>query len=579
MDEYEVFHRLATYPFSSSTMEMFQCALRLIRSRYPIAFCRDAEDTAVEFPPMEDFFKQEKMPLHVTGEWISYMQTVACSVITAEQGVSPSLWRLARDDHVDIDVVTDYLQLLRLSYPSFHFTDPVPIASDTIENVTGLLGTPDAITLIPCHYNGAWFTAIAYTDCVQLYGMHVEDSPKIKQLLQVLFPRRLIRFSQPPLAARLEDSGVWMLLSMRMLVAGGLPMQHVDTTFLRSSRARIFIELLMKKLDVKESDVSTRIQEAQAENSLFFDEAFISEDYVPTPSGSISTPDREEDCNFTLGGSPEQFSRSSLSPEEQPSSRERSSGAETAVSAQAPRSPSSSPQPPSPQPTEPTRKKLASLRSSQTSGMPQRMSKQCKDILDMLSEAVIFYRSSRMSEKSELPVIWSAMNSGFKSEFYRRYICVLFYKQMDRLASDEKFALQVKTRMSYSERRKMNSFKSRCKIWHDICELRHNWGPAKYALLCVMPEKPNLEHMKTRERGGQLKQLGERLNDKYDDLSSYVEAATGLCTALVQGSLPCGLMIDDYHLRPDQEFMEPEFAAYTSLNPRPVISIPRWTSD
>ncbi|KZL70133.1 hypothetical protein CI238_13548, partial [Colletotrichum incanum] len=265
--------------------------------------------------------------------------------------------------------------------------------------------------------------------------MHVKDVLKLEQQLQVLFPRCLIRFSHPVLAARLEDSGVLMLLSMRVLAGGGVPVQHVDSIFLRNARARLFMEMLMGSLNVKDSDVASRIQEAQAENSVFFDDAFICEGNDLTPAGSGFTADMEEGDDFTFGASPGPASRSSLPAEERPSSRERTCEAGTIASAQAPHHPL-----PSSQANGSAREKLTALRSGRVLDMrmprmPPKMPKQCRTILDILSEAVAFYRSSRISESSELSVIWSAIKNGFKSEFYRRYSGLLFYQQMARLGS------------------------------------------------------------------------------------------------------------------------------------------------
>ncbi|GJC91131.1 hypothetical protein ColLi_13969 [Colletotrichum liriopes] len=325
--------------------------------------------------------------------------------------------------------------------------------------------------------------------------------------------------------------------------------------------------MLMESLDTKDSDIASRIQEAQAENSVFFDEAFLPEGNDLTPAASTFTADMEDGGDFTFGASPEPASQSSPPAEEHSSSRERRSDAGTIVSAQAPHNPLSSSRS-----TAPPREKLTSLRSGRVFNMrmprmPPEMPKQCKTILDMLSEAVAFYRSSRLSESSELSVIWSAIKNGFKSEFYRRYSGVLFYRQMARLSNDQKVSMSTQ----------MKSLQSRSKIWHDICQLRHNWGAAQYVLLCVVPEKPHLEGMNPQERQDQLEQVRERLDNTHNSLSSYVEAAKGLCAALIQGSLPYDrLMIDNYHLKAYQEFMEPEFAAYTSLDPRAAIPISRW---
>ncbi|KAJ0332606.1 hypothetical protein COL154_013389 [Colletotrichum chrysophilum] len=198
-------------------------------------------------------------------------------------------------------------------------------------------------------------------------------------------------------------------------------------------------------------------------------------------------------------------------------------------------------------------------------------------ILDTLSEAVAFYRNSRLSESSELAVIWSAIKSGARSEFYRRYSGVLFHKEMARLSSDQEVALCLKTSITMAEVREMRRLQSEFQIWHDICQLRRDWGPGQYALLCVLPEKPRLEQMSRREQQKQLQQIHERLEDGGDALLGYLDTAKELCSALVQCSLPCvRLMIDDYHLKANQDLSEPEFTAYTSLDPRPVIPISRW---
>ncbi|KAK1975654.1 hypothetical protein LZ30DRAFT_693440 [Colletotrichum cereale] len=573
MNEYEVFHRLATYPFTSATIGILQCALQVIRQRYPLAFSQDSGEAISQFPPQEAF-KQTNMPLHVTAEWIDYMQTVARSVNTTEQEVSLSLSHLARGGHVDNDIVTDYVRLLQAARPSSQCIDPILFTSDNIEAAARLRSSSGVTTIIPCNYDGAWFAAVAHADCVQLYGVQDESSSKLEQQLQALFLDRIVRFSKPLVATQVEDTGVLMLLSMRMLASGGVPTQGADTTFLQNSRARIFIELLTQTLDAKDSDVSSRLQKAQAENSFFFDEAFCEDDTF-SPVGSTFTANMGDGVDFAFSTSPEPI-RSPLSAGEVSPSTGTGLGVATGVSAQALRHPSSSPHP-----AGPAYEKLTSLRSGWVFdigmyGLPPSMPRECRIILDMLSEAVAFYRSSRLSESSKLAVIWSAIKSGSKSEFYRRYSGVLFHKEMLHLSSNQEVALRLKTSTTMTELREMRRHQSDFQIWHDICQLRRDWGPGQYALLCVLPERPQLERMNKREQQTQLQQICERLGDDRDALSRYLCTAEKLCTALIQGNLPSGrLMIDDYHFKANQDLSEPEFAAYTSLDPRPVIPISR----
>ncbi|KAK1966784.1 hypothetical protein LY78DRAFT_669477 [Colletotrichum sublineola] len=510
------------------------------------------------------------MPFRVSEEWISHMNNVARSVNIADQEVPASLWRFARDGRVDVDVVTDYLRLLRPSCPSFHLRDPISVPSSLTGSVEPL-GTPDAGTIIPCKCNEAWFTTIAYRDCVQVYGVREEDGSRLAQQLPTLFPGRLIRFSNPLPAARSHDTGVLMLLGVQMLARGKVPMQRVGSTFLENARAQLFIGMWMENLDVgvEDSDVSDRIQRAQADDSVYFDNAFLPQENASTPAASTFTADMEEDGGFAFGASPEPATHSSPSAEECRSPRKRTSATGTRMSAQAPYNsllPS--------RPTEPTREKLTSLRSGRVfhariPEMPPLMSKQGKTILDMLSEAVAFYRSSRLSENSELAVILSAIKNGCKSEFYRRYTGVLFYKQMSRLGSDRNVSVCT------PELGEMRSLQKQFKIWHDICQLRHEWEDAQYVLLCVLPEKPHLERMSKEEQNNKLAQVYEWLHNPHDYLSSYLEAAKGLCEALVQRRLPCDrLMIDTYHMKAYQQLFEAEFAPYTSLKPQ-RIPIPR----
>ncbi|KAJ0364465.1 hypothetical protein COL26b_012493 [Colletotrichum chrysophilum] len=426
-------------------MDMFQCALQVIRKRYPLAFSQDLRQLVSEYPPREAF-KQTEMPLQVTGDWVDYMNTVAISMNTAEQGVSSSLWHLARGDLVDNGIVTSYVQLLRSSYPDSQLLGPVTVASGDLEAAARLCDTSGAATLIPCNLDGWWFVAVAYADCVQLYGAQVENIMKLEQQFQASFHRPTVRISEPLATTQPEDTVILTLLSLRILAGGGVPILSAETAFLQKSRARIFIELLTNSLDAKDSDVSNRLKEAQVENSVFFDEAFIDEEDSLSPVRSTFTADMQDGDDFASGFSPES-SRSSPPAREISHSTGRGSGVNDSASAQ----------------------KLTSLRSGRVLdmgkyGLPPSMPRECRIVLDALSEAVAFYRNSRLSESSELAVIWSAIRSGSKSEFYRRYSGVLFHKKMARLSSHQEIALCLKTSITMAEVREMRRLQSEFQI-------------------------------------------------------------------------------------------------------------------
>ncbi|KAL4403348.1 hypothetical protein CABS03_15301 [Colletotrichum abscissum] len=574
MNDHEIFCRLATYPFTSATLKMLQCALRVIQKRYPLASLQDVGEAISEYPPQEAF-EQTEVPLHVTDEWIHLIKIVADSVDTPEQRVSLSLRLFARGEQADVDMIAEYLRLLRPAYPSFHFSDPVIFTSDDTEIAARLYGTFDATTLIPCNYDGAWFAAVAYADCVQLYGAQAESSSKLEQQAQALFPGRTVCFSEPLVTTPDKDTGALMLLSLRMLTGGGVPTLCTDAAFLRNLRARICIELLTQNLDARDADVSERLQQVQLEHSTFFDEAFIREETSPSPVGSTFTADMGSNIGpSTFGASPSP-SRLFSPVGEGPPSAGQGSSETTHASPKDPHGPSLSSRAVGPSP------KVTKLRSglvfdSMSPPMPPPMPEECRTILGMLSEAVAFYRSSRLSGDTELAVIWSTIKSGSKSEFYRRYIGLLLYEEMARLSSDHEVALRLKTSITKREIGEMRRHQSDFQIWHDICNLRRDWGPGRFVLLCALPEGFQVGRGSRTEQQVQLRRVCKRLEDDRDPLSGYLNVAKELCAALVHVKLPCErLMIDDYHLKAYQAMSEPEFAAYMSLSPRPVIPISR----
>ncbi|GKT88552.1 hypothetical protein Ct61P_06402 [Colletotrichum tofieldiae] len=528
-----------------------------------------------EFPSTDHFAELEATNLSVSHRWVEYMDTIARSANTGNDRVSPSLWQMARNDHLDVKVVTNYLELLRHSTPSCQIQQPI-VAGTGADAV--FIDQEVKMTLLPMQDENSWFAAVAYPDCIHIYNSDKESSmaPRMQEWLSSTFPNRQIRYCGLIGPSKQEDSGLLMLLTIRMLMDGRAPARRNDTGFVRNLRAKTFVELLTKNLDASDRDVDRLQQAVDEDNSVYFNDAFDSDNFsshgsdlsftadtgtmahmLPTSVRSADDQPISSDWCLTSGESPTgSDSYSERSPSQVVSSRYKANGQSSATETTVLNSLG----------TERHPKKHAT--------MPPSMPQECKTILQLLSEAVAFHRSSRLTISSDFATLWSSIRNGSRSEFYRRYNGVVFYEKMLGLRNDQEIAMLLKSSINEGDLKEMRSLRSRFKVWYDICPLRESWDQSKYTLLCVVSEKSALERASSQQQKDYLSRLQSRLEDKNDPFLGYIESAKELCCSLIEDRFPRDwLMIDSYHLKAGWPMLEPEFTAYTSLDPNPKIEM------
>ncbi|KDN62701.1 hypothetical protein CSUB01_08507 [Colletotrichum sublineola] len=587
MDDYKVFRDLATHPYSLRSLRMLGSALAIIKNRYSQFSTSDLDTDLWEFPSREHFTESKDTDIPVNRRWTDYMKIIADS--NPDHGdESQSMWRLAGNDHLDVIVVTKYIKLLQLSSPSSpsppsHRTQQ-PIIVGTGAN-TIVIDPEVKMTLLPIQYENSWFAAVAYADCIHVYNSDNEGAmpPEMQKWLSSTFPTRQIRCCALTEASEQKDSGLFMLLAMRMLVSGRAPTRRNDREFVRYLRAKTFIELLTGNLNASDQDVETLHEAFDKDTSCYFDDAFVSHHSSPCGPDSSSTADTgtvaqmppesvrsTEDqpvpfdmCVTSWGTSTGSGSYSRRLPSQVVSSRSNANAQDNATEITVPNS------------------RNTEGRSRNRSATPPSMPQECKNILQLLSEAVVFHRSSRLTGSSDLATLWSFIrndfSNGFKSEFYRRYNGVLFYEKMLGLHSDREIATLLELPLGNArDLQEVKKLQSRFKVWHEICQLRNSWGKGRYTLLCAVSDGSSLERASSEQKESKLSRLKSRLEDEEDPLSGWINSARELCCSLIEDRFPRDrLMIDNYHLKASWTLYEPEFAAYTSMNPNATIEIER----
>ncbi|KAK2051945.1 hypothetical protein LY76DRAFT_366262 [Colletotrichum caudatum] len=436
------------------------------------------------------------------------------------------------------------------------------------------------MTLLPIQYQNSWFAAVAYADCIHVYNSENESviAPEMQKWLSSTFPTRQIRCCGLTEASEQKDSGLLMLLAMRMLLSGRAPTRRNDKEFVRCLRAKTFIELLTNKLNASDAEVESLHEAFDKDTSCYFDDAFVSRHSSPCGPDSSSTADTSTVAQM--------LPASVISTEDQPmpldvcvisgetsigsasNSRRLPSQVVSGSNANAQESATKTTVPNS-RNTEGHSRKRVVMESS----MPQ----ECKMILRLLSEAVAFHRSSRLTDSSDLATLWSSIRNGFKSEFHRRYNGVLFYEKILGLHHDEDIAKLLNLPSGNGrDLQEVEKLQSRFKVWYDICQLRKSWGQGRYTLLCAVCDGSSLERATSEQKKDRLSHIKSRLDNKDDPFSGWIESAKELCCSLIKNDfLPYRLMIDNYHLKAGWPMYQREFAAYTSVDPKVTIEIER----
>lgn len=495
---------------------MLRAAVQIILARYPKCISAIEASDSFVFPSQHSFHTPSN-GIHVDERWTAYADRISQRQEPGEHDeISPSLWRVARGDFLDMIVVKSYLQLLRDRYSTIEIAEPRELGLDFGQLIANTSGKT---TVLPIKDDGQWLFAVVYPDCVHWFDSRPNSIvPQCISSNGNNFPSWT-----GPKQTRPEDSGLFMLLGIRLLTEGAAHLsQQEANAVIPSFRSTILVELLSMILDPGDREFEGLLRRENEQDSLFFNEAIWS----PTL--------REPTVESTLVVS------APVGP---------ASAAPYAVP------PVSSLQPVP---------KAVLARSI--------LPNDRKTILEVLSGAVAASRSIRMTSDTALAVIWSSIKNGtVVSEFHKRYNGVLFYEKMEQVNQMDPLLLDIDP----SILREMKTMRPRFRFWAELCRLYRGQGLARYTLLCALPKGyrvPNQRNLQVTK----LSEIQSRLSDENDTLRRNLAEAENLCKAILQSSLPVErLMIDFYLFRAGEPLTDESYNAYLSLNPHERIRIPR----
>ena len=520
MDDYTRFRELASSPFSSRSIRLLKAAVQIIRTRYPNCLGTLEPQYDFVFPP-HHAFNIPSGSLTIDESWAAYARRISQRQEPREgDEITPSLWRLGRGDHLDTAVVESYLQLLRDRYSTIPILEPSALVANIEELVVRRDEKP---TIVPLKDGEQWLFMVVYPDCI-----HFFDSRQ-NSLLPQCSALPITNWTGPK-QSRPEDSGLFMLLGIRLIVEGAA---HVDQSeaeaVITKFRSMVLVELLSMKLDPGPGDLEELLQRESYEDSRFFEEA----------AWGLRSP-----------ASTAEISRSAASLPPVASAQEAAARPNAALT------PQSLPRPVH-EPAIPPNDR--------------------KTILTVLGNAVAASRSTKMTAAAPLVLLWSCIkNDRWSSEFHRRYNGVLFYERMQHqgpgVLAEPHVTVEVPTLTE------MRSLQPKFRFWKELCSLYPNQGPARYTLLSAIPEGFNVSRMSRDVQDAKIAEIRSRLSDENDRLRQDLAKAENLCKAILESSLPTEtLMIDLYRYREQEDLTDEYYDAFVSLNPRERIRIPRLT--
>ena len=372
MDDYNRFRELASSPFSCQSLRLLQAAVQIIRSRYPNFLDTLGPPDGFVFPPY-DAFNVLSSGLAIDRRWADYVGGISLQEEPREgDEITPVQWRLSRGDHLHPSIIEDYLQLLRDKGSSISILEP-RILSDNIEELVA--GQNERPAIIPLIKRGQWSFMVVYPDCI-----HYFDSRRDTPILRCsTLP---IKHWTGPKQDRSEDSGVFMLLGIRLLVEGTA---HVDQKegeeIITKFRSMVLVELLSKKLNPKPGDFEQLLPGLDEESSFFGREAWS----LQTPAPTVETLASEVDST------PAEFVQDPAEP----------NGVLT---------PRSLPR-----------------------AAPDTPPDDRRTILTVLSNAVLASRSTKMTAATPFEILCAIVKTEkWSSEFHTRYNGVLLYERMQQ---------------------------------------------------------------------------------------------------------------------------------------------------
>ncbi|KEY63944.1 hypothetical protein S7711_11618, partial [Stachybotrys chartarum IBT 7711] len=400
---------LSFYPYSSENIGEFKVALACIRARFASSFSR------------------KSLQLLEDKNWDEYRDRVSEQEHYRDAvEVSPPLRHLAQGLHLETCIVEEYLTLLRESHPKYPIVQVCRLSSDfdIMRHIQSIERRP---AMLPVQDGNHWLFAALYSDIVHWY-----DSRPGSVTPARLAANRRLHDSTGPLQKedRPEDSGLFMLLGLRLVANRHAHVSQKEADMISNFRTRVLVELLSKKLDPgagefdqllrQEDELLERLRDKYEEQSQFFD-----------------------DATAGMGLQPRQFTTYRQALPTPPPSQDPLEG--------------------------------------------------CKIILKTVCDAVRLVRSVCVGKSTELAVLWSCIDRTAASEYHRRYNGALFYDKLEQYKAVDGLVLETEHGIDQPTFKKMKKAQPKYKFWRDLYHLHEEEGLAKYkdTLLCFLEECPN----------------------------------------------------------------------------------------
>ncbi|KAI5455661.1 hypothetical protein BGZ63DRAFT_468434 [Mariannaea sp. PMI_226] len=547
MDIYQICKDLTSSSLSYSDQLMIYDVLRVLKTKHVgLATLCEAKnsDTASlwAYPDREHYTKLHELITPIRQSYIDFAERLANGAdIEHLPGVSAAQWDLARGKAVNKEIVETYLELLQPKQSSVKLT---PVVNELDLGIVLSELDCNQCTILPIQRDSEWAFAVAYPDLsIQWYDSNLEGTvPALTQNRS-----RAARNWHGPHHERKEDSGLFMLLGIRLFTQS-LPhlSQNDALSAIRTFRPRMLAEILCGCIDPSEGDfqktITALLETESAGHGVHQSDFSFFADAMWTIDASQDLP------NTPIAESDLDFSRRRMESHE-------SYGVESVVASGVPVAPVG--ERPGPQP----------FRILQPKPIDER-----RDILRLLCGAAAFSRVSRLSESSDIKLLYSYSNRQvISSEFHRRYTSVLFHNASMRAANCARSAAAASNGLLTETT--IRRAQARCLVWKRLCEVSLTFGLYEFVLLCMIPEQntnrdPPLDVVSDIQN--------RLLNPDSDPLWSCAIQASSLCKAIVENTLNAeSLMIELYPHREHEELTNADFEMFTSIDPHVKRQIPR----
>lgn len=551
MNEYDYFKSLSNSVLTSRSLAMLETAVAIIQARYTSFRVVDDKPRYDSFPPPGFFDDKEAEAPTCEQKWVEYeARLMLARQSLDETRLPPSLWDVAEGSHLNMDIVSAYLGLLRARDSLVYVAEPWPLGS--MRDLLSVEGRP---AVIPVEYGGHWSFGVLYRDCFHWYdsGTATQTKPSLAREIMEGFPERFcIKYAETgPKETRPEDSGIFVLLGIRSIMNGDPQIgQSAADKLIPIFRKQILSELAVGKLDPDLQDLERLWLSESGEASSFFDDAIFGVE------GESPIARDNQDSDAESHPEPVEGAVLEASTVEPPSSSVRGRAHVRPRGARGSR--------PEPQRVMTLLPRLPLLDHR-------------RSILDSLSGACIMSRSTQLSADAGLAILWSCLQGAeSNSEFHRRRNMVLFCNTMDKLATADAITHAMGYRPNRATLREMRATHSRFGFWRDLCHLLADWGDAKYVLLCAIPARLAVHAMGAAQKAKLLSDTEHRLADPSDSFRGDLSQARDLCDAIVANALPQErLMIDLYPYKTHEKLTDELYRVFVSLDPRVKLAIPR----